>query len=165
MGRPFMSGAGVGAPFGLSPPRARGGAQGRAAPPPPPQVAGRLLTLGEAVAIALASQPQIQARLFDYAAARFRVDQAIAPLLPQLAGSAVASRSQAKSATSTTTTRDFGDTLVAQVALSQLLFDFGKNMAATAAAKKLAAVALEDIELQRQLIALAVKEAYTNMLL
>src|SRR2546428_192281 len=36
---------------------------------------------------------------------------------------------------------------------------------ARAAAKKLAAVTLEDIELQRQLIALAVKEAYTNMLL
>ena len=161
----FIVAAAVGAALVLCTPTAPARAQSPAGPPAPPQVAGRLLTLGEAVAIALASQPQIQARLFDYAAARFRVDQAIAPLLPQLAGSAVASRSQAKSATSTTTTRDFGDTLVAQVALSQLLFDFGKNMAATAAAKKLAAVTLEDIELQRQLIALAVKEAYTNMLL
>ncbi len=161
----FIVAAAVGAALVLCTPTAPARAQSPAGPPAPPQVAGRLLTLDEAVAIALASQPQIQARLFDYAAARFRVDQAIAPLLPQLAGSAVASRSQAKSATSTTTTRDFGDTLVAQVALSQLLFDFGKNMAATAAAKKLAAVTLEDIELQRQLIALAVKEAYTNMLL
>jgi outer membrane protein TolC len=61
-------------------------------------------------------------------------------------------------------TREFADTFQAQVALSQLLFDFGKNLAATEAARKLAAVALEDVELQRQLIALSVKEAYTNLL-
>ena len=65
---------------------------------------------------------------------------------------------------SVTTRRDFGDTFQARVALSQLLFDFGKTLAATEAARKLQEVALEDVELQRQLIALAVKEAYTNML-
>ena len=32
----------------------------------------------------------------------------------------------------------FGDTMLAQVVLSQLLFDFGKNLAATDAARKLA---------------------------
>src|SRR5439155_574079 len=51
-----------------------------------------------------------------------------------------------------------------QVALSQLLFDFGKNLAATEATRKLQDVALEDVELQRQLISLSVKEAYTNIL-
>ena len=45
-----------------------------------------------------------------------------------------------------------------------LRFDFGKSLAATEAARKLAEVAVENIELQRQLIALAVKEAYTNTL-
>jgi outer membrane protein len=138
--------------------------------PVPPQVAGRLLAMDEAVAIALETQPQIQARLYDYAAARFRVDQAMSPLLPQLSGSVSASRSQssvlATSAGSTAliVNRSFDETLVAQFALSQLLFDFGKNLAATEAAKKLTAVALEDVELQRQLISLAVKEAYTNIL-
>jgi len=145
--------------------------QGPAERPAPAPVAGRLLSLDEAVAIALETQPQIQARLNDYAASRFRVDQAMSPLLPQLSSSVSATRSQNSSVSTTsagtstvTFTRTFDETLVAQVALSQLLFDFGKNLAATEAAKKLAAVALEDVELQRQLIALAVKEAYTNIL-
>jgi outer membrane protein len=150
-------------------------AQAPQAPPPVESptrapVVGRLLTMDEAVAIALELQPQIQARLFDYAAARFRVDQAMSPLLPQLSSSVSASRSKSSvlptgsQLTATTVNRNFDDTLVAQASLSQLLFDFGKNLAATEAAKKLTAVALEDVELQRQLISLAVKEAYTNTL-
>jgi len=63
-------------------------------PSGPPQVAGRVLNLEEAVNIALETQPQIQARLFDYAAARYRVDQAMSPLLPQITGSASAIKSQ-----------------------------------------------------------------------
>ncbi|HEV8639994.1 MAG TPA: TolC family protein [Methylomirabilota bacterium] len=168
----FVVAAVVGAALVLCTPTAPAKAQTPGGPPAPAQVAGRLLTLDEAVAIALESQPQIQARLFDYAAARFRVDQALAPLLPQLTGSVTATKSQSVTLSNNQATlnapvfvsREMSDTLLAQVALSQLLFDFGKNMAATEAAKKLAAVALEDIELQRQLIALAVKEAYTNIL-
>jgi outer membrane protein len=137
-------------------------------PSTPPQVAGRVLTLDEAVAIALEQQPQITARLFDYAAARYRVDQALAPLLPQLTGSVSATKSQnpslSSSGVASTVLRNFDQTVLAQVALSQLLFDFGKNLAATEAARKLQDVALENVELQRQLIALSVKEAYTNML-
>ena len=140
--------------------------------PPAPQVAGRVLTLEECIAIALDAQPRIQATLADYAAARYRVNQALAPLLPQLSGLVSATRSQGSSVTTTgiganiTTvqTRQLGDTLLAQVQLSQLLFDFGKNLAATEAARKLAEVAVEDVELQRQLISLTVKEAYTNTL-
>ncbi len=139
--------------------------------PAPPVVAGRLLTIDEAVAIALEAQPEIRARLNDYAAARFRVDQAMSPLLPQLSGSVSTSRSRSLNGNglngngnTATIISGFNETLVAQVVLSQLLFDFGKNLAATEAAKKLAARNLEDVELQRQLIALAVKEAYTNIL-
>ncbi len=137
--------------------------------PAAPPVAGRVLTLEEAVAIALETQPQIQARLYDYAAARFRVDQALSPLLPQVTGSWTVARSQSVTTISTgaaaaTVTRDFAETSLARVSLSQLLFDFGKTLASTEAARKLAEVASEDVELQRQLIALAVKEAYTNML-
>jgi outer membrane protein TolC len=145
-------------------------AQAPAERPTPAPVAGRQLSMDEAVGIALETQPQIQARLNDYAAARFRVDQAMAPLLPQFSSSVSATRSQSSvlptgtGLTPVIVQRQFDQTLVAKVALSQLLFDFGKNLAATEAAKKLAAVALEDVELQRQLIALAVKEAYTNTL-
>ena len=157
------------------------------AKPPVPQVAGRVITLDEAVAIALSMQPQIQARLGDYAAARFRVDQALSPLLPQLSASWSATRSSTPTTSSGTaalistapgtpvtvipgrtrtiaTQRYFDETSLAQISLSQLLFDFGKTLAGTEAARKLASVAMEDVELQRQLIALTVKESYTNIL-
>jgi outer membrane protein TolC len=133
-------------------------------------IAGRAITLEEALAIALENQPQILARLYDYAAARFRVDQALSPLLPQLTGTVSATRLEtttipaATSGGSGATSRHFSDTFLGQVALSQLLFDFGKNAASLDASRKLAQVALEDVELQRQLITLAVKEAYTNTL-
>src|SRR5207253_3961069 len=92
--------------------------------------------------------------------------------LPQLSGLVSTTRSNIPTVTTTgvgtnlTTvqTRQFGDTFIAQVQLSQLLFDFGKNLAATDAARKFAEVAVEDVELQRQLISLTVKEAYTNTL-
>ena len=130
-----------------------------------------MLTLEECIAIALEAQPRIQATLADYAAARYRVNQAMSPLLPQLSGLVSTTRSNIPTVTTTgvgtnlTTvqTRQFGDTFIALVQLSQLLFDFGKNLAATDAARKLASVALESVELQRQLIALAIREAYTNM--
>src|SRR5213595_3919628 len=129
-------------------------------------IAGRILTLDECIAIALEAQPKIQATLYNYAAARYRVAQALAPLLPQLSGSVTATQSQGFGSTtsSSTSRQQFPDTFLAQVQLSQLLFDFGKNLAATEAARKLAGVAVEDVELQRQLISLAVKEAYTNIL-
>ncbi len=148
------------------------------APPPqsPPSpvserapIAGRILTLDECIAIALEAQPKIQATLYDYAAARYRVTQALAPLLPQLSGLVSASQTQVTSPSATTgkvstSSSRLADNFLAQMQLSQLLFDFGKNLAATEAARKLAEVAVEDVELQRQLISLAVKEAYTNIL-
>jgi len=143
-------------------------APAQAAPPPATErapIAGRTLTLDECIAIALEAQPRIQATLSDYAAARYRVNQALCPLLPQLSG--LVSTTQSKGISATTlapTSRQLPDTFLAQVSLSQLLFDFGKNLAATEAARKLAEVAVEDVELQRQLISLAVKEAYTNIL-
>src|SRR5438128_6006017 len=136
-------------------------------------IAGRVLTLDECVAIALEAQPTIQATLYDYAAARYRVTQALAPLLPQVSGLVTATKSESSTVstfaptgrlTQSQTFKGFSETFIAQVVLSQLLFDFGKNLAATEAARKLAEVAVEDVELQRQLISLAVKEAYTNIL-
>lgn len=138
---------------------------------PASAIAGRTISLEDAIRIALETQPQIQARLFDYGAARFRVDQAFAPLLPQLTGTVSVSRSNtiALSTTGGGTAaipirRGLDDTFLAQVALSQLLFDFGKTAASVDVARKLAEVSRQDVELQRQLIALAVKEAYTNIL-
>jgi outer membrane protein TolC len=137
-------------------------------PPGPPQVVGRVLTLDEAVAIALEHQPNIQARLSDYAAAAFRVDQALSPLLPQLTGSVTTRRVEAVTEPAgprrTRLSASYPDeNLRAGVTVSQLLFDFGKTFADTQVARKLADVASEDVELQRQLITLAVKESYTNI--
>jgi len=137
------------------------------------RVAGHALSLDECIAIALEAQPAIQATLYDYAAARAHVRVAFAPLLPQLSGSVTATRSSATVPTTlaagrTVTvqvSRQPADTFLAQVQLSQLLFDFGKTLAATQVARKLAEVSAEGVELQRQLIALTVKEAYTNILL
>ena len=139
-----------------------------------PGVVGHVLSLEECIAIALEAQPSIQATLYDYAAARARVREAFAPLLPQLAGSVTANRSHSSVVPTTLVggrtvtvqiSRQPADTFLAQVQLSQLLFDFGKTLAATQVARKLAEVSAEGVELQRQLIALTVKEAYTNILL
>ncbi|PYN74150.1 MAG: hypothetical protein DMD96_30895, partial [Candidatus Rokuibacteriota bacterium] len=109
------------------------------APAPPPIVVGRVLTIDECIAIALEAQPLIQATLYDYAAARARVREALAPLLPQLSGTASATRSSSTVLSTSTTTRRTvavsisrqpADTFLAQVQLSQLLFDFGKTLAA-----------------------------------
>src|SRR6185295_10944431 len=89
----------------------------------------------------------------------------------QVSGSVSATRSQTTALSTSTSgvtvatpvSRQFGDTLSIQLALSQLLFDFGKNAASTDAARKLADVAMEDVELQRQLITQSVKQAYTNI--
>ena len=151
----------------------------QAPPPATPvmeRVLGRALSLEEAVAIALETQPQIQARLYDYMAAAHRVDQAFAPLLPQLTGSWTAARTQSASASdrtifgeatgrrvTSTTIRPFNEATEARITLSQVLFDFGKTFASTEAARRLAEVAQEDVELQRQLITLTVKESFINI--
>jgi outer membrane protein TolC len=136
----------------------------------PTQITGRALTLEECIAIALEGQPTIQERLANYAAARYRVNQAFAPLLPQFTGQVSANRSHntvlsgAGGGIPTLQDRQWGDTFTAQILLSQLLFDFGKNLAETEGRRKLAEVEVENVELQRQLISATVKEAYTNTL-
>jgi outer membrane protein len=138
----------------------------------PATVVGRVLSVDDAVAVALENQPQIAARLKDYEAARFRVDEALSPLLPQVLGSVNTTKSQntfiqtnpTTGLTSVfTATRDFGQTFNAQVQVSQVLFNFGKTYASVQAARKTAEVSFENIELQRQQIVDAVKEAYTNI--
>ena len=144
-------------------------APAQAAPPPnSPQakVFGRILSVDDAVAIALETQPSIQARLGDYAAAVFRVDQEFSRLLPQLSASWTAARAQSVSAigsTLTTGTSTATSSTGPRLSLSQVLFDFGKTWASTEVARRLADVALEDTELQRQLVTQTVKEAFTNI--
>lgn len=174
---------GAAAPPGGTPPPSMRSAPGRPATPgapivnaplnpapTPPDVPGeitsRVLTLDDAVAIALQRQPKIQAFITDYAAARFRVDEALSPLRPQVTALGTATKSKnlfISGPTPTVISRNFDQTLIAEVVVSQLLFDFGKTFATTEAARRLADSAFESIELQRQLITLAVKQQYTNI--
>jgi outer membrane protein len=82
----------------------------------------------------------------------------------QWSSSTVLSTSPSGATVPVNVSRGFEDTLLGQVELSQLLFDFGKTVASADAARKLAEVSRFDIELQRQLVTLAVKEAYINTL-
>jgi TolC family type I secretion outer membrane protein len=136
----------------------------------PSPVAGRVLSLKEAIELALENQPTIQARLGDYAAARQRVDQAFSGLLPQLGGSWTAFRDQTVSTlTNATTGRtrtidSWATTTSARLTLSQLFFDFGKTFAATDAAKASAESSRGDVEIDKDGTVLLVKESYFNTL-
>jgi outer membrane protein len=129
----------------------------------------RPITVEEAVAIALETQPQIAARLADYEASRFRVAQAFSPLLPQLTGTWNAQRDQNVTGNSAAAAQTGGvktfwtTTTSARVALSQTLFDFGKSAAAADVARKNADITYQNVELQRQQLVDTVKEAYTNI--
>jgi len=180
-------------PLPTTPPATPAPTVGQAPPPPVitgpgsrtplDRVLGKALTQEEAVAIALETQPSIQARLSDYLAAAYRVDQAFSPLLPQLTGSATLARTQSAISTTTsrsvlvggnvvsvpgrdqtvTSIRDPSENTTMRVSLSQLIFDFGKTFASTDAARRLAEQAQEDVELQRQLVTQTVKESFTNI--
>lgn len=139
--------------------------------PTPSAVVGRELHLDEAVAIALVTQPQIRARLEDYAAAQQRVNQALSPLLPQISGFASAARSKSPdvrlegAAGQRASVTAFSSQVQTGISASQLIFDFGKAWAATDAARAGAAAVREQAEIQKDLTVLAVKESYFTLLL
>lgn len=144
--------------------------------PTPSQVVGRELALDEAVQIGLDNAPKIAAATGDYLAARQRVYEALSPLLPQITGQWNGFENKNVTSTSgivapgtpagqarTVSTRFV--TTTATVTASQLLFDFGKNWAATDVAKFNAESFRHTVELQRQTISVNVKTAYFTMLL
>ncbi len=131
--------------------------------PTPEQAVGRELTLDEAVSIALDNAPKILASTGDYLASLQRVNQALAPLLPQLTGLGSYGRQQFISTTTGSRSRsDFGS---ASATASQLLWDFGKQWAAKDAAKFDAEAFRAAAELQKNNIVELVKEQYFTLLL
>jgi outer membrane protein len=139
--------------------------------PTPGEVAGRELTLGEAVRISLDNAPAILQRFGEYAAAQQRIDQAFSAMLPQLSllGRAAWAEEQRRFFSSTGsslgTTHTSPTPASGRLSASQLLWDFGKTWAATDAAKANSDSAREQVELQKDLIVLAVKESYFLQLL
>jgi outer membrane protein len=97
----------------------------------------RVLTLSEAIRLAKANQPQLRQARAGTRAAQARTDQALAPLLPQLSGTAKYQRSLTKSsqnsgtllsqtnpiegASSSPNSYNFG------VSANQLVYDFGQT--------------------------------------
>ena len=131
--------------------------------PTPEQIVGREMTLEEAVSISLDNAPKILASAGDYLASLQRVNQALAPLLPQLFGSGIYGRQQ--SISTTTGARSVSDFGSASATASQLLWDFGRQWAAKDAAKYDAAAFRAAVELQKNNIAELVKEQYFTLLL
>ena len=140
--------------------------------PPPPgvrpfavpqELVGRELGLDEAVNIGLENAPLIVARIGDYVASQQRVNQALAPLLPQLSASGNYGRQRSISRlTGDPFTSDFGS---ASVTASQLLFDFGRTWAAKDVAKSSAVALKEVLEAQKLDISQLVKTQYFTLLL
>ena len=137
----------------------------------PQELVGRELSLEEAVNIGLENAPLIVARIGDYIASQQRVVQALAPLLPQLSGNWTANRQQSQffpgaiGGASAEPRPLWATSQTAQVTLSQLLFDFGKNWAAKDAAKFSAEALKEVLEAQKLDISQLVKTQYFTLLL
>jgi TolC family type I secretion outer membrane protein len=139
--------------------------------PTPAEIATRELTLGEAVRIALDNAPVIIQRFAEYAAAQQRIDQAFSAMLPQLSLLGQVTRIDSSSRVwsgggsfnnSSVTSAAPGS---GRLSLSQMLFDFGRTWAATDAAKANSDTAREQVELQKDLIVVTVKEFYFLQLL
>ena len=144
--------------------------------PLPPQLVGRELTLEDAVQIGLDNAPKISAAVGDYNAARQRVMEALAPLLPQISGqwngfqnkNVTQSSGFVAPGTPAGQPRTISSrflTTTATVTGSQLLFDFGKTWAGVDSAKSTAESFRQQAELQRQTISVNVKTSYFTLLL
>jgi len=148
-------------------------------PFPRPAETQQVLTMEDAVKIALDNQPQILARIGDYQAQLQNIAIKLAPQLPQLSGqwggnwdrtpsSVARGGDQAVSPLSarrSVTIQTQSLTTSATVTASQLLWDFGKTLAATDAARAGAKSSAEDVEIQKQETVRLVKEAYYGLAL
>ena len=127
-------------------------------------------TLEECVAIALERQPRLGAAEADVDAGRQRVRQEIAGYLPQISGNASATENQTSAAQKTGLP---GTGVVASqrygyystgFSLSQVLFDFGRNLDAIQSAQALRDSLAADADTQRETIIRDVKQAYFDLL-
>jgi len=133
----------------------------------------RVLSLDEAERVGLAHQPLVAEARAEADAAAARADQARAPLLPQLTGTAAYQRSTANyvarpgaspastnaiaTAAARGTSYDFYN---ASLTLSQLLWDFGQTTNRWRAARAGARVQAASAETQRQQVLLRIRTTY-----
>jgi outer membrane protein TolC len=147
-----------------------------------PAGAAEQKTLAECIALALAQQPTLRAADASVLAARERVWQSAAAYLPQVSGNYSASRRRSPNGSTSTsdgsvsvgnggtgTRRSFEvkrefSFYSAGVSLSQVLFDFGQNLAFIHREQALAASVVADAETQRDAVVFDVSQAYLALL-
>jgi len=147
-------------------------------PFPRPTETQQVLTMEDAVKIALDNQPLILARIGDYQAQLQNIAIQLAPQLPQLTGQWGGNWNQVPSSVQSpagqtaplsnirnVTVQSRSLTSTATVTAQQLLWDFGKTLAATDAARAGAKSSAEDVEIQKQETVRLVKEAYYGLAL
>ena len=147
-------------------------------PFPRPTEAQQVLTMDDAVKIALDNQPLILARIGDYQAQLQNIAIALAPQLPQLTGQwngfwnqvpssvqSPAGQTAPLSMIRSVTTQSRFLSTTATVTAQQLLWDFGKTLAATDAARAGAKSSAENVEIQKQETVRLVKEGYYGLAL
>jgi outer membrane protein len=146
--------------------------------PTPEETKGKVLTMEDAIKVALDNQPLILARIGDYQAQLQNIAIQLAPQLPQLTGqwngfwnqvpssvqSPVGQTAPLSNTRNVTVQSRFLSTS-ATVTAQQLLWDFGKTLAATDAARAGAKSSAEDVEIQKQETVRLVKEAYFGLAL
>ena len=129
-------------------------------------------TLEECIELALAQQPRLRAAGASVDAARERVWQSAAAYLPQVTASYAANRRSATTGSLTgggsfaggeqrSRTFNFFST---GVALSQVLFDFGQNLALIHRAQALESSIAADAETERDAVVFGVSQAYFGLL-
>ncbi len=147
-------------------------------PFPRPAETQQVLTMEDAVKIALDNQPAIMASIGDYQAQLQNIAISLAPQLPQLTGKWDGNWTQTPSSVESpsgqtaplsrirnVTVQNRSLTTTAAVTASQLLWDFGKTLAATDAARAGAKSSAEDVEIQKQDTVRFVREGYYNLAL
>jgi len=146
--------------------------------PTPEETKGKVLSMDDAVKIALDNQPLILARIGDYQAQLQNIAIALAPQLPQLSGQwggnwnqiptsvqSPAGQAAPLSNIRSVTVQTRSLITAATVQATQLLWDFGKTLAATDAARAGAKSSAENVEIQKQETVRLVKEAYYSLAL
>lgn len=127
-------------------------------PPPLDVTLGKApLTADEAVAIALAHQPDVGIARAGVVGARGRVEQARSDLRPQFSAGAGWSRSQSIRAGST------GPASSASVTVTQLLFDFGQTRAGVRQQQALLRATEFNLTRTEQTVALDVRTAFYDL--
>ena len=146
--------------------------------PTPEETKGKPLSMEDAVRVALDNQPIIMARISDYQAQLQNIAIAIAPQLPQISGQWNGFWNQVPTSVQSppgqtvplsmvrnVTVQQRFLTTTATVTAQQLLWDFGKTLAATDAARAGAKSSAENVEIQKQDTVRLVKEAYYGLAL